>query len=163
MRLADEQFERFLRDGFVNAGPVFPPARIAAITREYDRLVNHESQVLGNERDGVFPYRAMLNYRNDLFAQCIGDPALLELVVQLLGPNVRFWWDQGINKVPGAGSTIAWHQDNGYTRGHIAEYLTCWIALDDSTLENGGLMVIPGSHRLGQREHEWHGVHVVID
>jgi len=162
MRLNDDQLEGFRRDGFVNVGPIFPASRIESVEREYDRLVNHESQVLGNARDGVFPYRAMLNFRSELLARCITEPALLELVAQLLGPNVRFWWDQGINKAPGAGSAIAWHQDNGYTHGRIGEYLTCWLALDDSDLENGGLMVIPGSHRRGQREHEWQGVHAVI-
>jgi phytanoyl-CoA hydroxylase len=162
MRLNDDQLGHFLRDGFVNVGPIFPRARIASIEREYDLLVDREAQVLGNARDGFFPYRAMLNFRSEPLAECIREPALLELAAQLLGPDVRFWWDQGINKAPGAGSAIAWHQDNGYTPGRIPEYLTCWLALDDSDLENGGLMVIPASHRQGQREHEWRGVHAVI-
>jgi len=162
MRLDEVQLERFERDGFVNAGAIFPPDRIATIASEYDRLVSLDGQTLGNEREGRFPYRAMLNFRSEPLARCILDPELLELAAQLLGPSLRFWWDQGINKSPGAGSYIAWHQDNGYTRGRIAEYLTCWLALDDSDLANGGLMVIPGSHRKGAREHAWQGVHAVI-
>jgi phytanoyl-CoA hydroxylase len=162
MRLDEAQLERFRRDGFVNVGPIFPPDRQATIAREYDRLVDSRGQTLGNEREGVFPYRAMLNFRSPELAACILEPELLEIAAQLLGPEVRFWWDQGINKSPGAGSFIAWHQDNGYTAGRIAEYLTCWLALDDSDLGNGGLQVIPGSHRDGQRAHEWQGVHAVI-
>lgn len=162
MRLDEVRLEQFRRDGFVNVGALFAPDRIAAIAREYDRLVDANAQTLGNEREGVFPYRAMLNFRSPTLAECILEPELLELAAQLLGPEVRFWWDQGINKSPGAGSFIAWHQDNGYTPGRISEYLTCWLALDDSDLENGGLMVIPGSHRDGQREHEWRSVHAVI-
>jgi phytanoyl-CoA hydroxylase len=162
MRLSDDQLEQFRHEGFLNLGPIFPPDRMTSIAHEYDRLVNRETQVLGNQRDGVFPYRAMLNFRSEALAQCITEPVLLELAAQLLGENVRFWWDQGINKAPGSGSAIAWHQDNGYTQGRIAEYLTCWLALDDSDLENGGLMVIPESHRQGQRDHEWQGVHAVI-
>ena len=42
-------------------------------------------------------------------------------------------------------------------------YLTCWLALDDSSRENGGLEVIPGSHRDGTHEHAMRGVHAVID
>jgi phytanoyl-CoA hydroxylase len=162
MRLSDEQLEQYQRDGFVNAGRVFTPTTIASIENEYDRLVNCDAQVLGNTRDGVFPYRAMLNFRSTPLAECVVEPELLELAAQLLGSDIRFWWDQGINKAPGAGSAIAWHQDNGYTQGRISEYLTCWLALDDSDLDNGGLQVLPGSHRLGQREHEWQGVHAVI-
>lgn len=162
MRLDAEQLERFRCDGFVNVGAVFAPSLMASIVGEYDRLVDSSTQTLGNARDGVFPYRAMLNFRSPTLAECILEPDLLELAAQLLGPDVRFWWDQGINKSPGAASFIAWHQDNGYTQGRMAEYLTCWLALDDSELENGGLLVIPGSHRGGQREHEWQGVHAVI-
>jgi ectoine hydroxylase-related dioxygenase (phytanoyl-CoA dioxygenase family) len=146
----------------VNLGPVFSAAELETIGAEYDRLVTKEAQVLGNPEDGVYPYRAMLNFRSPELKKLITDARLLELAVSVLGPDVRFYWDQGINKSPGAGSEIAWHQDNGYQGGRTQEYLTCWLALDDSSLENGGLLAVPGSHRGGQRNHEWVGVHAVI-
>jgi phytanoyl-CoA hydroxylase len=158
----DEQLEAFRTHGFVNLGPVFDAAELETIGKEYDRLVTFEAQVLGNEEEGVFPYRAMLNFRSPALARFILHPALLEIAVQVLGEDVRFWWDQGINKAPGAGSKIAWHQDNGYQRGRTQEFLTCWLALDDSELENGGLEVVPGSQQAGPLEHEWQGVHAVI-
>jgi hypothetical protein len=160
--LTDEQLEAFRTHGFVNLGPVFDAGELETIGKEYDRLVTFEAQVLGNEEDGVFPYRAMLNFRSPELAGFILHPALLEVAVQVLGPDVRFWWDQGINKAPGSGSRIAWHQDNGYQHGRTQEFLTCWLALDDSELANGGLQVVPGSQRGGLLEHEWQGVHAVI-
>jgi phytanoyl-CoA hydroxylase len=162
MLLDDAQLARFEREGFLNAGGVLSASEVEEIGREYDALVKLGGQVLGNEQDGVFPYRAMLNFRSDALARYITHPELLELASQIIGPDVRFWWDQGINKTPGSRSYIAWHQDNGYTEGGVAEYLTCWLALDDSDIENGGLFVVPGSHQGGQREHEWQGVHAVI-
>jgi hypothetical protein len=162
MTLHPEQLEALRRDGFVNAGRLFDPEALETIGREYDRLVTFESQVLGNPDDGFFPYRAMLNFRSEALQRCILHPPLLEAAVQVLGEDVRFWWDQGINKAPGSGSFIAWHQDNGYQRGRTQEYLTCWLALDDSDTHNGGLLVIPGSHEGGLRAHEWQGVHAVI-
>jgi ectoine hydroxylase-related dioxygenase (phytanoyl-CoA dioxygenase family) len=160
--LDTRQRQAFDRDGFLNLGPIFSPDELKRIGEEYDRLVTLEAQVLGNEEEGVFPYRAMLNFRSPELKRMITHPRLLEIAAELLGPDVRFWWDQGINKSPGAGSTIAWHQDNGYTEGRIPEYLTCWLALDPADLENGGLQVISGSHRSGQHEHEMQGVHAVI-
>jgi ectoine hydroxylase-related dioxygenase (phytanoyl-CoA dioxygenase family) len=160
--LTDQQLEDFRTQGFVNAGPVLGATELETIGKEYDRLVTFEDQVLGNEQDGVFPYRAMLNFRSPELAAIILHPALLEIAVQVLGEDVRFWWDQGINKAPGSGSKIAWHQDNGYQRGRTQEFLTCWLALDDSALENGGLQVVPGSPQGGLLEHEWQGVHAVI-
>lgn len=157
------QRRQWERDGFVNVGRRFEPHELETISKEYDRLVHFEAQVLGNEEDGVFPYRAMLNFRSPELARFVLHPALLELAVELLGPDVRFWWDQGINKAPGSGSVIPWHQDNGYQKGRMPAYLTCWLALDDSSLENGGLEVVPGSHLGGTREHHMRGVHATID
>lgn len=148
--------------GYTNAGRIFSHGELATIAREYDRLVTLEAQVLGSEAEGHFPYRAMLNFRSAELKAFIQHPALLGVARSVLGDDVRFWWDQGINKSPGAGSYIAWHQDNGYEPGRIPEYLTCWLALDDSSRENGGLEVIPGSHIQGLRTHEMRGAHAVI-
>jgi len=148
--------------GYCNAGPVFSAAELATIAAEYDRLVTLEAQTLGNERDGVYPYRAMLNFRSPALRRFLTHPRLLEIAVSVLGPEVRFWWDQGINKLPGSGSPIPWHQDNGYTRGVMPAYLTCWLALDDSSLQNGGLEVLPGSHAWGSLRHAVQGAHAVL-
>jgi phytanoyl-CoA hydroxylase len=162
MSLDRNQIEEYRDRGFVNVGRLFGEDELDVIGREYDRLVTLDAQTLGNEEDGVYPYRAMMNYRSPDLKKMIQHPALLESMVQLLGEDVRFWWDQGINKSPGAGSYIEWHQDNGYQRGRTAEYVTCWLALDDSNSQNGGLYVVPESHRSGSREHEWRGVHAVL-
>lgn len=162
MGLSAEQLKQFQSEGYVNLGPLFDPTQLVVIRREYDRLVTPDVQVLGNEVDGVFPYRAMLNFRSPELGEMILHPPVLEVASELLGPDVRFWWDQGINKLPGSGSPIDWHQDNGYQNGRTQPYLTFWLALDDSDLENGGLEILPGSPSEGYREHEWRDVHAVI-
>jgi ectoine hydroxylase-related dioxygenase (phytanoyl-CoA dioxygenase family) len=61
---------------------------------------------------------------------------------------VRFWHDQLFCKPPRHGGVVAWHQDYSYwTRTKPIAHLTCWIALDDVSCENGCLHYIPGSHR----------------
>lgn len=162
MELPKQDIETFESQGYLNLGTVFDAKELAAISREYDRLVRKEAQVLGNEEDGFFPYRAMLNFRSQELQNFILHPRLVAVAEQILGEEVRFWWDQGINKLPGAGSPIGWHQDNGYQRGRTQEFLTCWLALDHSERVNGGLEVIPGSHSAGHQEHRWEGVHAVI-
>lgn len=154
MQLTQAQLAQFREQGYVNVGQVFSDAELAAVGAEYDRLVRSEFQTLGNYEEGRYPYRAMLTFRSETLRRCINHSELLPMVAQLLGPDVRFWWDQGINKSPGALSYIPWHQDNGYSQGQAPEYLTTWLALDDSTPDNGGLFVIPGSHAAGYREHE---------
>jgi ectoine hydroxylase-related dioxygenase (phytanoyl-CoA dioxygenase family) len=67
---------------------------------------------------------------------------------QLLDGAVRFWHDQLFCKPARHGGVVAWHQDYSYwTRTEPMSHLTCWIALDDSTRDNGCLYYVPGSHR----------------
>ncbi len=76
------------------------------------------------------------------------NPAFTVAASQLLGGAVRFWHDQLFCKPPRHGGVVAWHQDYSYwTRTKPVAHLTCWIALDDTSCENGCLHYIPGSHR----------------
>jgi ectoine hydroxylase-related dioxygenase (phytanoyl-CoA dioxygenase family) len=43
----------------------------------------------------------------------------------------------------------AWHQDEFYIPTRDRSLVGAWIALDDATIENGGLWIIPGSHQAG--------------
>jgi ectoine hydroxylase-related dioxygenase (phytanoyl-CoA dioxygenase family) len=67
---------------------------------------------------------------------------------QLLDGAVRFWHDQLFCKPSRHGGVVAWHHDYSYwTRTRPMTHLTCWIALDDATRDNGCVQYIPGSHR----------------
>jgi ectoine hydroxylase-related dioxygenase (phytanoyl-CoA dioxygenase family) len=82
------------------------------------------------------------------FHDVLWNPAFLMPAAQLLGGPVRFWHDQLFCKPAHHGGVVAWHQDYSYwTRTQPMSHLTCWIALDDSTRDNGCLYYVPGSHR----------------
>lgn len=82
------------------------------------------------------------------FHDILWNPAFTMPASQLLGGAVRFWHDQLFCKPAKHGGVVAWHQDYSYwTRTRPMNHLTCWIALDDSTRDNGCLQYIPGSHR----------------
>jgi non-heme Fe2+,alpha-ketoglutarate-dependent halogenase len=90
----------------------------------------------------------------DLYAH----PAIVERIAQLLGPDLLLWRTQFFPKYPGMGGT-GWHQATSYlnetmrvatlTPKKLDELfqLTVWIAVTDSTLDNGCLRMIPGTHR----------------
>jgi ectoine hydroxylase-related dioxygenase (phytanoyl-CoA dioxygenase family) len=82
------------------------------------------------------------------FHDVLWTPAFLVAASQLLGGAVRFWHDQLFCKPAHHGGVVAWHQDYSYwTRTQPMAHLTCWMALDDSTRDNGCLYYIPGSHK----------------
>jgi ectoine hydroxylase-related dioxygenase (phytanoyl-CoA dioxygenase family) len=75
-------------------------------------------------------------------------PAFTVPASQLLDGAVRFWHDQLFCKPAEHGGVVAWHQDYSYwTRTAPIAHLTCWIALDPSTPQNGCVHYVPRSHR----------------
>jgi ectoine hydroxylase-related dioxygenase (phytanoyl-CoA dioxygenase family) len=73
------------------------------------------------------------------------DSRILDVVTSLIGPALgaqsMFYF-----KPPGARGQ-ALHQDNTFLRAHPETCLAAWIAVDDVDAENGGLAVVPGSHK----------------
>ena len=82
-------------------------------------------------------------------------PAADRVCADLIGPDVRLYWDQAVYKKPGTESPFPWHQDNGYAFVEPQQYLTCWVALTDATEENGCPWVVPRLHRRGTLAHQY--------
>jgi len=85
----------------------------------------------------------------DLCAQ----PRLLDIIEQMVGPDVVLWSSHIIAKPPRTGAEIPWHQDAPYWNIQPWIFATIWLALDDTTPENGPMYVLPGSHRNGEVKH----------
>ena len=83
-----------------------------------------------------------------VFHDLIFYEPFVDAAEKLLGGQVLLWHDQIFVKPAHDGGVVAWHQDYSYwTRTAPVAHLTCWIALDDSTVENGCVHYVPGSHR----------------
>jgi hypothetical protein len=80
-------------------------------------------------------------------------PEILDMVEQIVGPDIILWASQIFAKPPGIGLEVPWHQDGHYWPLQPLAAMTVWIALDDSTPENGCMRYIPGSHRSGILSH----------
>jgi len=73
-------------------------------------------------------------------------PDIVNLVSQVLGPDVILWGCHVFCKPAGEGFETPWHQDGHYWPIRPLANCTVWVALEPSTRENGCLRVIPGSH-----------------
>eukprot|EP01121_Diplochlamys_sp_Union-15-3_P016777 TRINITY_DN5775_c0_g1_i1.p1 TRINITY_DN5775_c0_g1~~TRINITY_DN5775_c0_g1_i1.p1 ORF type:complete len:286 (-),score=48.02 TRINITY_DN5775_c0_g1_i1:34-891(-) len=71
-----------------------------------------------------------------------------QVLSKLIGPNVKACQSMMFLKPPGRPGQ-AWHQDEYYIPSRDRSLTAVWIAIDDATVENGGLWVIPGSHKSG--------------
>ena len=69
--------------------------------------------------------------------------------------DVRLYHDQAVYKRPCPGRITPYHQDIGYTFIEPLQYLTCWVALNDATEENGCPWFVPRLFRRGPLLHEF--------
>ena len=75
-------------------------------------------------------------------------PSLMETLTRVIGPNVKMMQSMLFIKSEGRPGQ-AWHQDETHIPTRDRSLTGVWIALDDATVENGCLWVIPGSHQAG--------------
>jgi phytanoyl-CoA hydroxylase len=106
--------------------------------------------VTGLDSQTVAPHAVT---RSDYVRRFVADDVFAGLARDLIGPDVRLYWDQSVFKQPHGAEAVLWHQDNGYTYVDPQAYLTCWVAITDATPENGCIAVMPGVHRDGTLEH----------
>jgi ectoine hydroxylase-related dioxygenase (phytanoyl-CoA dioxygenase family) len=88
-----------------------------------------------------------------LFRQLAAHPRLVAVLRALLGPGVRLHGSKINLKAPGYGSPVEWHQDWAFYPHTNDDLLAVGVMLDDCTLDNGPLMVVPGSHRGPVHDH----------
>lgn len=86
--------------------------------------------------------------------ELVAHPRILDAVESVLGPNVLAWSSQWFPKFPHDRTFVSWHQDATYWGLSPPNVTTAWVALSPSTVANGCVRVIPGSHLelLPQRE-----------
>lgn len=90
---------------------------------------------------------------DEVFFAHAAHARILDLVALLIGEDIKLFGSQCFMKPPG-GIEKPFHQDSAYFCIDPRDLVTCWTALDDSTLENGCLSVIPGSHSEGLLAHD---------
>ena len=84
------------------------------------------------------------------FLQLAMHPPIIDLVEQLIGPDIILWGCHVFCKPASEGYETPWHQDGHYWPIRPLANCTVWVALEPSTQENGCLRVIPGSHTAKQ-------------
>jgi len=81
------------------------------------------------------------------FERLVRHPRLVTVLQRLLGPGIRLHGSKINLKSPRYGSPVEWHQDWAFYPHTNDDLLAVGVMLDDCTLDNGPLLVVPGSHR----------------
>jgi hypothetical protein len=110
----------------------------------------------GYERgsDGL---RGPLRHKPHLLFTWLNDvirhPGILDAVEDLIGPNILCWGTSFFTKEAHDPSFVSWHQDSTYWGLEPPDIVTAWLAISESTVANGAMRVIPGSHKGEQIPH----------
>jgi phytanoyl-CoA hydroxylase len=177
--LAAEERGQWERDGFVRLGQVMSDGELARLRERMDEImlgrVRYEGMYFQlDSESGV--YRSLsgggdwagptLNYRkiqdlerDPLFLTYMQHPRFRDITRELVGEDVSIFRAMFMNKPAHRGTILPYHQDGG-TQWHLSRnpIMTIWTALDDATVENGCVQVIPGSHRLGLLSERGHTI-----
>ena len=157
-RLKSKQIEFFNENGYLAGIRILNDEQIKALRDELENLI------LPAQAENSLFYEFNLNESTDksrrlfhalgawrvspAFHDVLWNPRFTVPASQILGGAVRFWHDQLFVKPARDGGVVAWHQDYSYwTRTKPIAHLSCWIGLDDSTIENGCVHYAPRSHR----------------
>ena len=108
---------------------------------------NPEAKTIHDEMSKIFRLHG-----KGVFNEFINNKRLLDILEDVLGENIDCFLSQYIFKNPGAWGQ-PWHQDSSYFPFDRYPQVGAWIATSPATIENGCLVILPGSHQEHLHEH----------
>jgi len=166
--LSPQQLAAYERDGVVLVENVADEATLGRMRRALSDLIAASAKVTAH--DDVYDLEPdhsaenprlrrikLPHKRHPVFREfCTSEP-LLSILKQLLGANVRMHSSKLNVKASSGGAGLEWHQDWAFHPHTNASILAVGLMLEDCTMENGPMLVLPGSHRTGVHDHNAEG------
>ena len=169
-----QQVEQFQRDGFVVIENALSDSQLSLVKKDLLKWVEeskHHTQPFGQIMDGrprfdiepithtsEKPALRRITSPAEISDACLDvvkDNHALDLVTQFFGPNIKHWTNKINLKLPSSGTEVKFHQDFPFEPHSNEDIVTVLFFLDDVTLENGPLEVVPGTHK-GPLHTLWH-------
>jgi len=166
MRLKQDQIDRFWRDGCLVVENAVSAQQLAAINAELQSWVEESRQHtspfgpltiderprfdMGAEHSADRPALRRVNNPAEIspaYMEVMRDSAMVDMVADLIGPDVKYHHCKLNIKLPGAQTRVHFHQDFMYTPHTNDDIVTALLMLEDVDETNGCLMIVPGSHR----------------
>ena len=166
--LSQEQIGGFWEKGFIEIGKLLDDELVEELRREYDRLFAEARQDgrfrnlaiddtddvdTKNEANEQMLQIMQMCERSMSYRRLLFHNPILDIVEDLIGPNIQLFHDQALYKPALHGGPVFWHQDNAYWQCLPANLISCWMTLDDVDVDNGAMHLLPGSH-LRPQAHE---------
>jgi hypothetical protein len=138
-RLTQGQVERFRTEGYLSGLPVFSAAEADVVRARIERFE------ATRPADVSWAFDIKANLLFDWVYEISADARALDMVEDLIGPDILVTNTVFRIKEPGSRTEYGWHQDSARILVEPA-FVILYLAISESTAENGGLRVIPGTH-----------------
>ena len=142
VRLAPRDVAQYNRLGFCGPFDVYGPEEIGRVRAYLDDLMEAKGE---DGAYGINCYQARLSGLWDIAT----EPRILDLVQDILGPDIVCWATAVLSKAPGDPKRVPWHQDAGFWALSPARTVTVWLAVDGADEGNAAMRFIPGTHDRG--------------
>ncbi|MBO0738371.1 MAG: phytanoyl-CoA dioxygenase family protein [Alphaproteobacteria bacterium] len=154
--LSQTNLSAYRRDGFVVVPDILSPDEVAALRRVTDEFVriacsisaNDDTYDLEDSHSATEPRVRRIkapHLQHPEYARAARHPKIVELLTDLWG-SVRYDTGKLNMKSAGYGAAVEWHQDWAFYPHTNDDLAAVGIMLDDCEIDNGPMMVVPGSH-----------------
>ncbi len=144
--LSDTAVRQYNEAGYYAPVQVLSTAEAGALRARLEAFEGGAGALAGTLRHKS---HLLFTWLNDL----IRHDRILDAVEDLIGGDILCWGSSFFIKEPRNTAYVSWHQDSTYWGLEPADVVTAWVAFSDSTIENGAMRVIPGSHLQEQFPH----------
>jgi len=148
-RLSDAEIARYHDEGLVIPDYRIPDDMLARMRAEVDDLIARHPDVRPEMLSGAHnPWGQSAKIVGSwAWLEFCRFPEIVDMVEQLIGPDIVLWGSQLFCKPAGHGMAVPWHQDGQYWPIEPLATVTVRIAIEDSLPENGCMRYLPGSHK----------------
>jgi ectoine hydroxylase-related dioxygenase (phytanoyl-CoA dioxygenase family) len=142
--LSEQDIEHFRTQGYLLPGrQLFTEEKLSGLEQIFNEHLADKGDKLSDELDTP-------HYRDERLLDYLLSEEVLDLIEELIGPDIALWSSHFISKDPRTGRATPWHEDSAFWEGRFDSYdhiVTIWLALEDGSFkENGCMRVIPGTH-----------------
>lgn len=156
--LTEQQVDQYRMDGFIVIPDVIScevVSELRAVTDEFienSRAVSSNTELYDLEPDHSADAPRvrrikMPHLQHQAYGKLVANEAILGILRDLIGPSIRIDASKLNFKASSGGSAVEWHQDWAFRPSTNDDLCAVGIMLDDCAMENGPLLIVPGSHQ----------------
>jgi ectoine hydroxylase-related dioxygenase (phytanoyl-CoA dioxygenase family) len=166
--LTTGEIEQYRELGYLVVADVFDAGLLAEIRRTVDAIIADAGKVTTHTdvydlEESHTPEQPRVrriktpHKHFPFFAELTRNPRITGILAQLIGPDLRLHGAKLNMKSAGYGAAVEWHQDWAFYPHTNDDVLATGLYLDDCGMENGPLLVVPGTHKGPVHDHHTDG------